>query len=54
MRLGKVPGQMSLCAEVVVDLKRWNRGVPEIGVAGDAVVIDQVVVCRKWNQRLDL
>ena len=54
MRLGKVPGQMFLCAEVVVYLKRRNRGVPEIGVARDAVVIDQVVVRRKWNQLLDL
>src|SRR5262249_18545013 len=48
-----VPGEMVLLVEVVVDLERWNRRVPEIRVTRYHIVIHEVVVGRQRNQGLD-
>src|SRR5437016_4437207 len=45
---------MVLLIEVVVDLEGWDRRVPEIGVTGNRVVVDYVIVRGQRNHGLNL
>src|SRR5262245_764220 len=54
LRVRKVEADPVLFVEIVVDFETWNRGVSEVRVSRNRVVVDQIIVCRGWKQGLDL